>query len=155
MDQRFVPKRYDREYMDQRQKARQELIKRQKAAREKRQNRTTESFLKGLDDTKVIRNMSKEQFSKFLKHKGFTYPIHAKKGSRYLNVFGAAERVKTKKPYGLIVYEPRDQMREEYYSDPKEALLKAPDAGLWQVLNLWTMEIIYDPFNTAKGVDLK
>lgn len=115
----------------------------------------TESFLKGLDDKKVVKYMSKEQFSKFLRNKGYSYPVHAKPGSRYLNVFGAAERVKTKKPYGLIVYEPRNKMREEYYSDPKEALGNAPDGGLWQVLNLWTMEIIYDPFNTGEGVELK
>ena len=115
-----------------------------------------ESFLKGLDDTKVIKYLSKDQFSKFIKHKGYSYPTHAKKGSRYLNVFGAAERVKTQKPFALVVYEPRNQMREEYYSDPKEALGNAPERGLWQVLNLWTMEIIYDPFNTGnKGVDLK
>jgi len=35
IDQRFVPMRYDKEYMDQRQKARQDLIKRQKEARQK------------------------------------------------------------------------------------------------------------------------
>jgi hypothetical protein len=142
--------------MDQRQQARQDLIKRQKAAKEKRQKRTTESFLKDLDDNKNVRYMSKEQFSKFLRSKGFSYPVHAKKGSRYLNVFGSAERVKTKQPFALVVYEPRNQMREEYYSDPKEALGNAPERGLWQVLNLWTMEIIYDPFNTGnRGVDLK
>jgi hypothetical protein len=141
--------------MDKRQKSREEHIKRAKAARELRQKRTTESFLKGLGDEKVIRNMTKEQFSKLLKHKGYSYPVHAKKGSRYLNVFGAAERVKTKKPFGLIVYEPRNKMREEYYSDPKEALGNAPDGGLWQILNLWTMKVIYDPFNTAEGADIK
>ncbi len=46
-------------------------------------------------------------------------------------------------------------MREEYYSDPKEAVMNAPDGGLWQVLNLWTMEVIYDPFNTGNGADKK
>ena len=42
IDQRFVPRRYDAEDMNQRQKARQDLIKRQKAAREKRQEVTKE-----------------------------------------------------------------------------------------------------------------
>lgn len=116
---------------------------------------TLESFLKGLDDSKIVRYMTKEQFSTFLTKSGFSYPTHAKEGSRYLNVFGAAKRVNTKKPFGLIVYEPRKRMREEYYKDPKEAVMNAPDGGLWQVLNLWTMEVIYDPFNTRDGVDKK
>jgi len=114
-----------------------------------------ESFLKSLGDEKVIRHMSKDEFSKFLKHKGYSYPIHAKEGSRYINVFGSAKKVDTKKPFGLIVYEPRNQMREEYFKDPQEALGNAPSGGLWQILNLWTMKVIYDPFNTEQGADSK
>ena len=111
-----------------------------------------ESFLKGLNDgDKFVKDMTKEQFSKFLTNKGYTYPTHAKPGSRYLNVFGAAEKVKTKKPYGLIIYEPREKRQEQYFAEPEEALGNAPDGGLWQVLNLWTMKVIYDPFNTGKG----
>ena len=111
------------------------------------------SFLKGLNDgDRFVKDMTKEQFSKFLTNKGFNYPTHAKPGSRYLNVFGAAERVKTKKPYGLIIYEPKQKRQEQYFKEPEEALGNAPDGGLWQVLNLWTMEVIYDPFNTGNGV---
>lgn len=112
-----------------------------------------ETFLKDLDrDTKVVKYMTKEEFSDFIRKKGYSYPIHAKEGSRYINVFGSAKRVNTKKPFGLIVYEPRSQMREEYFKTPDAALTKAPNGGLWQVLNLWTMEVIYDPFNTGHGV---
>ena len=60
-----------------------------------------ESFLKDVDrDTKIIKDMTKEEFSDLLTKKGYSYPTHAKKGSRYINVFGAAKRVKTKKPFG-------------------------------------------------------
>ena len=111
-----------------------------------------ESFLKDIDkNTKIVKYMTKEEFSKFLIKKGYSYPTHAKPGSRYLNVFGSAERVNTKKPFGLIVYEPRRDMREEYYKNPEEALYNAPDRGLWQVLHLWDMKVIYDPFNNKKG----
>jgi hypothetical protein len=115
-----------------------------------------ESFLKDIDrDTKVVKYMTKEEFSDYLRKKGYLYPTHAKEGSRYLNVFGAAARVKTKKPFGLIIYEPKQQRQEQYFKEPEEALVKAPDGGLWQVLNLWTMEVIFDPFNTGNGADKK
>ena len=107
-----------------------------------------ETYLKDIDkNTKIVKYMTKEEFSKFLTHKGYSYPTHAKPGSRYLNVFGSAERVNMKKPFGLIVYEPRRNMREEYFKNPEEALYNAPDHGLWQVLDLWNMKVIYDPFN--------
>lgn len=110
-----------------------------------------EAFLKGMDDenTRYVRDMSKDQFSKYLSMKGYSYPTHDKPGSRYLNVFGAAERVKTQKPFGLIIYEPKDKRSEQYFKDPKEALAKAPDEALWQILDLWNMKVIYDPFNTG------
>jgi len=112
-----------------------------------------ETFLKDIDrDTKVVKYMTPKEFSEYLTKKGYSYPTHAKDGSRYLNVFGSAKRVKTKKPFALIVYEPRPQMREEYFETPEGALTKAPNGGLWQILNLWTMEVIFDPFNTGKGV---
>ena len=41
-DQKVVPRRYDKEYMDQRQQARHELIKRQKVARKQRQKDSRE-----------------------------------------------------------------------------------------------------------------
>ncbi len=111
-----------------------------------------ESFLKDVNrDTRYVRDMTKDQFSKYLSMKGYSYPTHAKPGSRYLNVFGAATRVNTKKPFGLIVYEPKNQMGEQYFENPEEALSKTPDEALWQILNLWTGEIIYDSFNTGKG----
>ena len=113
-----------------------------------------ESFLKDIDrNTKTVTDMTRDEFNKFVVKKGHVYPKHTKPGSRYLNVFGAAKRVNTKKPFGLIVYDPRDKMREEYYKDPEEALHNAPDGGLWQVMNLWTMKVIYDPFNIKQGVD--
>jgi hypothetical protein len=114
--------------------------------------KVVESFLKGLDDedTKYVRYMTRDQFSKYLTNKGYVYPTHDKPGSRYINVFGLAAQVNTKKPFGLIVYEPKEKRGEQYFSDPDEALTKAPDEALWQVINLWTGKIIYDPFNTKK-----
>jgi hypothetical protein len=111
-----------------------------------------EAFLKGLDDEdqKYVKYMTKDQFSDYLRKKGFSYPTHSRPGSRYINVFGSAKRVNTKKPYGLIVYHPRKQMREEYFETPEAALTKAPDGCLWQILNLWTLDVIYDQFNMRK-----
>lgn len=114
-----------------------------------------EAFLKGLEldpDETYVDYMTKEQFSEYLHKLGYSYPTHARPGSRYINVFGSAARVNTKKPYALVIYKPRPLMREEYYKSPEEALEHVPDGDiLWQVLNLWTMDVIYDPFNTGKG----
>lgn len=114
-----------------------------------------EAFLKGLDldpDEQYVDYMTREQFSEYLHKLGYSYPTHDRPGSRYLNVFGAAARVNTKKPYALVIYKPRPLMREEYYKSPEEALEHVPDGDiLWQVLNLWTMDVIFDPFNTGKG----
>ena len=119
-----------------------------------------EAFLKGLEldpDEAYVQYMTKDQFSEYLHKRGYSYPTHDRPGSRYLNVFGAAARVNTKKPYALVIYHPRSIMREEYYSSPEEALTKVPDGDiLWQIINLWTMEVVYDPFNTdVEGEDAK
>jgi len=111
-----------------------------------------EAFLKGLHldpDEAYVDYMTKDQFSQYLHDKGYSYPTHDRPGSRYINLFGAAARVNTKKPYALVIYKPRTIMREEYYKSPEEALEKVPEGDiLWQIINLWSMEVIYDPFNT-------
>ena len=111
-----------------------------------------ETFLKDVDrDKKVVQHMTRKEFNDYLTDRGYDYPTKAKKslsGWRYINVFGAATYLDPDKRYGLVVYEPRTHMREEFYKHPEEALSTAPNGGLWQVLDMITGEVMFDIYNT-------
>ena len=111
-----------------------------------------ETFLKDVDrDKKIVKHMTRQEFNDYLTYKmGHDYPTKAKKtmnGWRYINVFGAASYIDPDKRFGLVVYEPRSKMEEKFYKDPETALADAPLSGLWQVLNMITGVVMYDPYN--------
>lgn len=118
-----------------------------------------ETFLKDVDrDKKVVQHMTRKEFNDYLTKRGYDYPTKAKKslsGWRYINVFGAATYLDPDKPFGLVVYEPRPKRREEFYKSPEEALTKVPTEGLWQILNMITGEVMYDPYNTNPNAKME
>jgi hypothetical protein len=113
-----------------------------------------ETFLKDVDrDKKPVKYMSKQEFNDFLIKKGFIFPKKAKKtlsGLRYTTVFGTSSYLNPKRIFALVIYTPKNNMKEDFYHTPEEAAMNAPVTGLWQVINMVTGEVMYDPFNRAK-----
>ena len=110
------------------------------------------TFLKDVDrDKKEVEHMTRKEFNDYLTDRGYDYPTKSKKtlnGWRYINVFGVSSYLDPKKIFALVVYSPRDHMREVFFKTPEEALSTAPNDGLWQVLNMITGEVMYDIYNT-------
>jgi len=113
-----------------------------------------ETFLKDVDrDKKPVKYMTKKEFNDFLLKKGFIFPKKAKEtlsGLRYITVYGTTSYLNPKKIFALVIYTPKANMKEDFYRTPEEAAMNAPTGGLWQVLNMVTGEVIYDPFNRPK-----
>lgn len=110
------------------------------------------TFLKDVErDKKEIEHMTRKEFNDYLTDRGYDYPTKAKKtlnGWRYINVFGISSYLDPDKTFALVIYSPRNKMREEFFKSPEEALSVAPNDGLWQILNMVTGEVIYDIYNT-------
>jgi len=83
-------------------------------------------------------------YDTYLRKKGFIYPAKPERHSnQYINVWGRKAYASLAKPFALVIYTPK--VSEKHYQTYQRAIIDAPPKGDWQVIHLFTGQIIYEP----------